>query len=179
MWVTSTSQPAIIDGCWKQEFLFLPSILQLKSKHYYQGYYFASRSSQRFLVTEEVVVSAFSSPVTIVDRKASRIVQFSQFSVKEFSTLDRLAMAEGYLSFYHIVPNQHIQSLHILTLTSSFNSTTGWVQTGEMAIATLPHMLPGTGPTIPSLETYQPEHTFRNQEVMEHLLDPDQPHFST
>ena len=52
---------------------------------------------------EQAVLSMCSSLVTIVeDRYSRRVVQFSHFSVKEFLTSDRLAIAAEDISFYHI-----------------------------------------------------------------------------
>ena len=53
---------------------------------------------------EEAVISACSSLVTLVDRAGSQVVQFSHFSVKEFLTSERLAIAEEGLSYYHVLP---------------------------------------------------------------------------
>ena len=54
--------------------------------------------------TEEAVMSACSSLIAVVDRAGHQIVQFSHFSVKEFLTSERLAMAEERLSYFHILP---------------------------------------------------------------------------
>ncbi|KAH9059856.1 hypothetical protein EDB87DRAFT_1809517 [Lactarius vividus] len=54
---------------------------------------------------EEAVLSACSSLITVVNVDGSRIVQFSHFSVKEFLTSDRLAMATDDLSRYHVLPH--------------------------------------------------------------------------
>ena len=54
--------------------------------------------------SEEAVLEACSSLVSIVNVAGSQIVQFSHFSVKEFLTSERLATAEGRLSYYHILP---------------------------------------------------------------------------
>ena len=54
---------------------------------------------------ERAVLSTCSSLITIVnDYSSRRVVQFSHFSVKEFLTSDRLAIASEELSFYHIPP---------------------------------------------------------------------------
>jgi hypothetical protein len=53
---------------------------------------------------EEAVMSACSSLIAVVDKEGSQIVQFSHFSVKEYLTSERLATAEGRLSYYHILP---------------------------------------------------------------------------
>ena len=53
---------------------------------------------------ERAVLSTCSSLITIVHDGDSRVVQFSHFSVKEFLTSDRLAVAAEDISFYHIAP---------------------------------------------------------------------------
>ena len=50
------------------------------------------------------MLSTCSSLITIVHNGHSRVVQFSHFSVKEFLTSDRLALAAEDISFYHIAP---------------------------------------------------------------------------
>ena len=51
---------------------------------------------------EQAVLSTCSSLITVVDDGDSRVVQFSHFSVKEYLTSDRLAVATGDISFHHI-----------------------------------------------------------------------------
>ena len=53
---------------------------------------------------ERAVLSTCSSLITVVHHGFSRVVQFSHFSVKEFLTSDRLAIAAEDISFYHIAP---------------------------------------------------------------------------
>ena len=53
---------------------------------------------------EEMLMSVCSSLIAIVDRGGHQVVQFSHFSVKEYLTSERLATAEGRLSFFHILP---------------------------------------------------------------------------
>jgi hypothetical protein len=53
---------------------------------------------------ERTVLSTCSSLITIVHDGESRVVHFSHFSVKEFLTSDRLAVACEDISFYHIAP---------------------------------------------------------------------------
>ena len=50
------------------------------------------------------MLTTCSSLITIVHDGDSRVVQFSHFSVKEFLTSDRLAVAAEDMSFYHITP---------------------------------------------------------------------------
>ena len=52
----------------------------------------------------EVVLSACSSLIEVVNRECGQIVQFSHFSVKEYLTSDRLATPNKRLSCYHILP---------------------------------------------------------------------------
>ena len=51
---------------------------------------------------ERAVFSTCSSLITVVGDGDSRVVQFSHFSVKEFLTSDRLAVAAKDISFHHI-----------------------------------------------------------------------------
>ena len=53
---------------------------------------------------ELALLSACSSLIAIVEADGSRVVQFSHFSVKEFLTSSRLAIASGEVSNYHIDP---------------------------------------------------------------------------
>ena len=53
---------------------------------------------------EYAVLSTCSSLITVVHDGDSRVVQFSHFSVKEFLTSERLAVAAGHISFHHIPP---------------------------------------------------------------------------
>ena len=52
---------------------------------------------------ERAVLSTCSSLITIVHDGDLRVVQFSHFSVKDFLTSDRLAVAPEDISFHHIV----------------------------------------------------------------------------
>ena len=58
----------------------------------------------RWEVQEQAVLSACSSLIAIVvTSDNSQVIQFSHFSVKEYLTSDRLAIAAGDVSRYHIV----------------------------------------------------------------------------
>ena len=59
-------------------------------------------SDWRWEDREEVVLSACSSLVSVINDKGSRVVQFSHFSVKEFLTSDRLASYMEAESWFHI-----------------------------------------------------------------------------
>ena len=54
---------------------------------------------------EEAVLSACSSFITVTNVNGYRIVQFAHFSVKEFFTSDRLAIATEDFSRFHIIPH--------------------------------------------------------------------------
>ena len=53
---------------------------------------------------EEAILTICSSLISIVDDRGSRIVRFSDRSVEEFLTSNRLASPTGQLSSYHILP---------------------------------------------------------------------------
>ena len=53
--------------------------------------------------TEDAILSACSSLIAVVKVDASLIVQFAHFSVKEYLTSNRLAMAQTMsVSWYHV-----------------------------------------------------------------------------
>ena len=53
---------------------------------------------------EEAILTICSSLISIVDDRGSRVVQFSDRSVEEFLTSNRLASSTGQLPSYHILP---------------------------------------------------------------------------
>jgi hypothetical protein len=55
--------------------------------------------------SEEAVLLACSSLITIVIVNGSRVTQFSHYSVKEYLTSERLVNAGKHLSRYHILPH--------------------------------------------------------------------------
>ena len=123
---------------------------------------------------EEAVMSACSSLIAVVDREGHQIVQFSHFSVKEFLTSERLAMAEECLSYYHILAEPahtvlaHASLSVLLKLDEKVDRDT-----------IISHF-----PLAPYAARHWVDHAhFRNvsshiQEVMERLFDPTKPHFS-
>jgi hypothetical protein len=122
---------------------------------------------------EEAVMSVCSSLITVVDRGGHRTVQFSHFSVKEFLTSERLATAEGRLSYYHILPEPahtilaHASLSVLLQLDDKIDRNT--IDHFPLALYAARHWI---------------DHAqYRNvsshiQEVMERLFDPEKPHFS-
>jgi hypothetical protein len=68
--------------------------------------------------SEQAVLAACSSLITIVDFRDSRLVQFSHFSVKEFLTSERLAVStvDTLRHHYMLEPRHEIQLVTILGL---------------------------------------------------------------
>jgi hypothetical protein len=62
------------------------------------------RADRRPKDQEKAVRSICSSLVTIVNDRGSRVVQFSDSSVKKFLTSNRLATSTGTVAAYHILP---------------------------------------------------------------------------
>ena len=122
---------------------------------------------------EETVMSVCSTLITIVERGGRRVVQFSHFSVKEYLTSERLAMAEGRLAYYHILP----EPAHTILAHASLSVL---LQLDDKIIRdTISHF-----PLAPYAARYWVDHAqFRDvssqvQEVMERLFDPARPHFA-
>jgi hypothetical protein len=121
---------------------------------------------------EEGVISACSSLVSIVGGAGSQVVQFSHFSVKEFLTSERLAIAEEGLSYYHVLPEPaHTILAHaclsvLLQLDDNIDRDTI-----------------GHFPLAPYAARHWVNHAqFRNvsshvEKTMERLFDPAWPHF--
>ena len=121
---------------------------------------------------EEAVMSACSSLITIVLREGHQIVQFSHFSVKEYLTSVRLAMAEERLSYYHILP----EPAH--TILAHAGLSVLLQLDDKIDRDTISHL-----PLAPYAAQYWVDHAqFCNvsshiQEDMERLFDPTTPHF--
>jgi ankyrin repeat protein len=122
---------------------------------------------------EEAVISACSSLIAIVDMDGSRVVQFSHFTIKEFLTSERLAMAEERLSYYHILPEPaHTLLAHVCL----------------SVLVQLDDKIDRDAITHFPLALYAARHwvdhaQFGNvsshiQEIMEHLFDAAKPHFA-
>ena len=65
---------------------------------------------RRSFDAEEPALSSCSSLITITGGEGDQVLQFSHYSVKEYLTSDRLAAADGRLSFYHV----DLESAHTL-----------------------------------------------------------------
>ena len=122
---------------------------------------------------ERAVLSTCSSLITIVHEDDSRVVQFSHFSVKEFLTSDRLAVAAEDMSFYHIAP---APAHTILTraclgvlLRSEDSSRKTFVKRFPLAEYALQHWVD---------HALFEDVSSRVKDGIEHLFDEDRPHFS-
>ncbi|KAN0141599.1 hypothetical protein V8E53_000061 [Lactarius tabidus] len=122
---------------------------------------------------ERAVLSTCSSLITIVHDGDSRVVQFSHFSVKEFLTSDRLAIAAEDISFYHIAPTpaHAILAQACLGVLLRRDDTTSetFVQRFPLAAYAFRHWVDHALSENVSL---------RIQDGIENLFDQDQPHFS-
>ena len=122
---------------------------------------------------EQAVLSTCSSLINIVHDGDSRVVQFSHFSVKQFLTSDRLAVAAQDISLYHIAltPAHTIlaQACIGVLLCSDDTSWETFVQHFPLAEYAVQHWV---------------DHALfenvskRVQDGIESLFDKDQPHFS-
>ena len=122
---------------------------------------------------EYAVLSTCSSLITVVHDGDSRVVQFSHFSVKEFLTSDRLAVAAVDISFHHIppAPAHTILAQACLGVLLRPDDTTWetFVQRFPLAEYAVQHWV---------------DHAlFENvsscvKDGIEHLFDNEQPHFS-
>ena len=127
----------------------------------------------RFGDAEDAVLSVCSNLISIVDVDGSQVVQFSHFSVKEFLTSDRLAAAREGLSGYYIVPH----SAHTILAQASLSvllRLNDRIDKDSMK----------NFPLSRYAAQYWVDHgQFENvsstiQVAMEHLVNPDRPHFS-
>ena len=121
---------------------------------------------------ELALLSACSSLIAIVQAGRSRVVQFSHFSVKEFLTSPRLAIASGEVSNYHI----DLEPAHTIL--------------GQACLGVLLQIrddVEGCTPEDHPLARYAAEHwtthaqfgevSSRLQKGMEYLFDANKPHF--
>ena len=125
-------------------------------------------------IVEQVVISACSRFITIVDREGSKVVKFWHFSIEQFLTSERLATVESRLSYYHILPEQaHTLLAHaclgvLLQL--------DWKNDRDSTIARFP--------LAPYAARHWVDHVqFGNtsshlREVMERLFNPTKSHFA-
>ena len=121
---------------------------------------------------EQALLIACSSLIAIVEDGRSRIVQFSHYSVKEFLTSSRLAIASGEASNYHI----------------DFNPAhTTLAQACVGVLLQIQHDVEGHTPEDHPLAQYAAQHwtthtqfedvSSRLRKAMEYMFDQDKPHF--
>ena len=123
--------------------------------------------------SEEAVLSACSTLITIIDHWGSKIVQFSHFSVKEYLTSDRLQSSDvGNISRFYIPlePAHTVLARACLTVLLQLEE-----RVEEERLATFP------------LASYAAQNWFDHakfknvasqiQDAMEDLFDPMKPHF--
>jgi ankyrin repeat protein len=128
----------------------------------------------RWADQEHAVLSACSSLIAIIKDRGSRRVQFSHFSVKEYLSSDRLATSEmAALRFHHI----HLESAHaimaqaclgvLLQLNDSMDKKTieGYPLAEYAGEFFNDHAEAG-------------DVLSQNNDGVDHLLDPDGPHFN-
>ena len=118
---------------------------------------------------ELALLSACSSLIAIVQAGHSRVVQFSHFSVKEFLTSPRLAIASGEVSNYHI----DLEPAHTIL--------------SQACLGVLLHHVKKRAPKGHPLSRYAAEYwmthaqfgevSSRLRKGMEYLFDADKPHF--
>jgi ankyrin repeat protein len=121
---------------------------------------------------ELALLSACSSLIAIVEADDSRVVQFSHFSVKEFLTSSRLAIASGEVSNYYI---------------DSEPAHTILAQACLGVLLQIQYDVEGSTPKDHPLARYASEHwathaqlgeaSSRLQKGMEYLFDANKPHF--
>ena len=128
----------------------------------------------RWIDQEQAVLSACTSLIAIVEGEDSRRVQFSHFSVKEYLSSDRLAASEmAILRFHHI----HLESAHsimaqaclgvLLQLDESMDKKTieGYPLAKYAGKFFNDHAKAG-------------DVLSQNNDGVDHLLDPNRPHFN-
>ena len=123
---------------------------------------------------EQALLTSCSSLITIVETGASRVVQFSHFSVKEFLTSTRLATSTGHVSRYHIVlePAHTILAqacLSILLQPDDHVEENGVRKRSPLAVYAAQHWV--THAQFGRVSTFL-------RKAMEYLFDVDKPYFA-
>jgi hypothetical protein len=131
------------------------------------------KASWRWEDQEQALLSSCSSLITIVYSVASRVVQFSHFSVKEFLTSPRLATPSRDVSCYHIA----LEPAHTILGQACMGILLRLDEPAE----------DGSAKNSSPLAQYAAEHwvshaqfkgvSTRLRKEMDCLFDPDKPHF--
>ena len=121
---------------------------------------------------EQAILVACSSLIAIVEDGESRVVQFSHYSVREFLTSSRLAIASGEVSGFHI---------------DLAHAHTTLAQACLGALLRITDDVDGYTPEDHPLARYAAQHwtthtqfgdvSLRLQRGLEYFFDPDKPHF--
>jgi ankyrin repeat protein len=121
---------------------------------------------------EHALLIACSSLIAVVGTGYSRVVQFSHFSVKEFLTSSRLATANGEASNYHI-------NLKLAHTTLAQACLGVFLRTHDDVDGDIPedHPLAQYATQHWTTHTQFEDVSSRIRKGMEHLFDPDKPHF--
>ena len=121
---------------------------------------------------ELALLSTCSSLIVIVEAGDSRVVQFSQFSVKEFLTSPRLATASRDVSSYHI----YLESAHTI-LAQACLGVLLQIQDDVEGHTREDHPLVRYAAEHWTTHVQFGEVSSRLQKGMEYLFDPGKPHF--
>jgi hypothetical protein len=123
---------------------------------------------------EQALLTSCSSLIAIVESGASRVVQFSHFSVREFLTSARLSTSSGDVLRYHIA----LEPAHTILAQACMSTLLRWDDRTEQ----------NSAETSSQLTDYAAHHwvahaQYENvsshlRKAMEYLFDPDKPCFS-
>ena len=120
---------------------------------------------------EQAILTSCSSLIAIVGFGASRVVQFSHFSVKEFLTSDRLATSSGDVLRYHIALEPAHTILAQACMGALLRSDDRTEQKGRSQLAGYAARHWVTHAQYENVSSYL-------RKAMEYLFDQDKPYFS-
>jgi ankyrin repeat protein len=122
---------------------------------------------------ERAVLSTCSSLITVIHDGDSRVVQFSHFSVKEFLTSDRLAIASSDISFYHIA----LTSAHTILTQACLGVL---LRLDDVTWGTFVQRFPLAGYAVRHWVNHAlfDNVSFRLKDGIERVFDVEKPHFS-
>ena len=122
---------------------------------------------------EQALLTSCSSLIAVVESGASRVVQFSHFSVREFLTSDRLSTSSGDVLRYHIA----LEPAHTILAQACMSAL----------LRSDDRIEPDGVKTSSQLAAYAARHWVTHaqydvssylRKAMEYLFDPDKPYFS-
>ena len=130
------------------------------------------KADWRWEEEELALLSACSSLIAIVEADGSRVVQFSHFSVKEFLTSHRLAIASGEISNYYI----DLEPAHTI-LGQACLGVLLQIQDGVEGCTSEDHPLAGYAAEHWTTHARFGDVSSRLHKGMEYLFDGNKPHF--